>query len=248
MRYPFKSQILASPEEAADRLAMDFIRYAEDALQYRDSLYIALSGGSTPHLMFDIISREYPKALKWERLHFFWVDERCVPHESSESNFGNANRLFFSKINIPSENLHPIFGNEDPISEAVRYTGEILTYVPCIQSIPAFDLVFLGMGNDGHTASIFPGQEKLFSSSSICSVSEHPQTGQKRITFTGKIINRANHVVLLVTGENKAEILQAVFDGSHKIYPVQQVKPEQGSLSWYIDKDAARLIRSMESH
>src|SRR4030042_4794130 len=112
--------------------------------------------------MFKIFAAEYPNAIDWNLIHFFWVDERCVPYESSENNFGNADRILFSKIDIPRENLHPVHGKEDPLNEVVRYTGEILAHVPCIKNFPVFDIIILGMGNDGHTASIFPGQSDLF--------------------------------------------------------------------------------------
>ncbi|NJK98144.1 MAG: 6-phosphogluconolactonase, partial [Bacteroidales bacterium] len=155
MKIFFRSKILPTPEDTAEMLAKDFIRYTEEMFRFRENLYIALSGGSTPNLFFDILAQEYPKAVVWKRLHFFWVDERCVPHQHIESNFGNAFERCFSKVDIPRENLHPVLGGENPVSETVRYTGDILSHVPCTGGFPIFDLILLGMGEDGHTASIF---------------------------------------------------------------------------------------------
>jgi 6-phosphogluconolactonase len=239
----FKTLVLPNAYETANRLVMDLIRYTAHMLQYREKLYIALSGGNTPMLMFEIIDKEYSKALDWGKLHFFWVDERCVASDSTESNFGNAFKALFSKVPIPQENLHPIHGDEDPIMEVVRYTGEILSHVPCINSFPAFDLILLGMGNDGHTASIFPGQVDLFETTSVCSISQHPQTLQKRITLTGKVINNASEIVFLVTGANKADKIKSVIDENDSfIFPAKKIKPSQGTLTWYLDKEAAAYV------
>ncbi len=245
MKSFFKTQVFQDAYTTADRLAMDFIRYAEQTLAYRENLYVALSGGSTPQAMFSIIAKEYAKALPWEKLHFFWVDERCVPASSSESNFGNANRLLFSHIDIPKENLHPVHGGEDPLNEVVRYTGEILAHVPCAHNFPVFDVIILGMGNDGHTASIFPGQMDLFETNSICSINEHPETRQKRITLTGKVINNAADVIFLITGDAKADKVKSIFNNEDSAlnYPAHKVKPVNGNLSWYMDGEAAKQLK-----
>lgn len=248
MNIYFKTQVLNDAFATAERLTVDFIRYAEQTLHFREKLYIALSGGSTPQTMFSVMASEYSKALPWEKIHFFWVDERCVSADSNESNFGNAKRQLFSKVDIPAENLHPVHGNEDPLKEVVRYTGEILSLVPCNHNFPVFDVVILGMGNDGHTASIFPGQADLFETNAICSVNEHPETGQKRITLTGKVINNATHVIFLITGDAKAEKVRSIFskDTSALHYPAQKIKPVKGNLTWYMDKEAAKFLKQFE--
>jgi 6-phosphogluconolactonase len=244
MKRFFKTQVFNDLYTTANRLAMDFIRYAEHNLSYRERLYIALSGGSTPQTMFSILAKEYSKALPWEKLHFFWVDERCVPADSPESNYGNAYRLLFSAIDIPKENLHPVLGGEPPLNEVVRYTGEILTNVPCVHNFPVFDVIILGMGNDGHTASIFPGQMDLFETNAICAVNEHPETKQKRITLTGKVINNATDIIFLVTGDAKADKVRSIFtnDSSALNYPAHKVKPTSGNLTWYLDREAAKEL------
>jgi 6-phosphogluconolactonase len=243
MKNFFKTQVLPDDYETANRLAMDIIRYTDHQLHYRENLYIALSGGSTPQIMFEIIAREYQSSLDWNKLHFFWVDERCVPFDHAESNAGAACRILFDKVAIPAENLHVIHGGDDPMNEVVRYTGEILAYVPCVHNLPVFDLILLGMGNDGHTASIFPGQMDLFETSAICSVSQHPQTLQKRITLTGKVINNASEIVFLVTGSTKADKVKSIIhnDSEATMYPANKINPVNGTLSWYLDKEASHL-------
>jgi 6-phosphogluconolactonase len=241
MKNYFRSKVLSSPEDTAEMLAMDFIRYVTEMSRFREKFYIAISGGSTPNLLFDILATEYPNAFEWNRLHFFWVDERCVPHAHIESNFGNAFEKCFSKVKIPKENLHPIIGSDNPISETIRYTGEILSNVPCFSGFPVFDIILLGMGEDGHTASIFPGQEQLFDSKSIVSVSENPISGQKRITLTGSVLNNSTEVVFFITGSRKRNILEQILIHSPLAihYPASRVKPVNGTLSWYLDKAAA---------
>jgi 6-phosphogluconolactonase len=232
---------MPAPQETAEMLAMDFIRYTEEMFRFREKLYIAVSGGSTPDLFFDLLANEFPHALAWKKLHFFWVDERCVPHNHVESNFGNANSRCFSKVKIPRENLHPVFGGDNPVVETVRYTGDILSHVPCADGFPVFDLILLGMGEDGHTASIFPGQEQLFRANTIVSVSENPISGQKRITLTGRVLNNAAEVVFVVTGNKKKEVLEQILlkKAEARYFPASHVLPGKGRLSWYLDRDAA---------
>lgn len=241
MKIYFRSKILPTALDTADMLAKDFIRFTDEMFRFREKLYIAISGGSTPNLFFDLLANEYPNALRWEKLHFFWVDERCVPHNHVESNYGNVYQRCFSKVTIPKENLHPVNGDENPIAETVRYTGEILSHVPCSNGFPVFDLVMLGMGEDGHTASIFPGQEQLLQTNSLVSVSQNPISGQKRITLTGKVLNNASEVVFVVTGHKKNSVLEQIFEKnpSSNLYPASHIAPVNGRLSWYIDKEAA---------
>jgi 6-phosphogluconolactonase len=155
-----------------------------------------------------------------------------------------AQRKFLSRIEIPSGNIHRIRGEDDPENEAARYSIEILSSVRNRDRLPLFDLVILGLGEDGHTASIFPGHSELFDSDKICEVALHPVTGQKRITLTGRVINNADNVTFLVTGKTKAEIVENMFkkDSSVINFPASFIVPVYGKLNWYIDHDAGILI------
>lgn len=244
MKEIFKTQVLSDSEETAKKLAADLVDYIKVKLSGQKYVFIALSGGNTPQILFRILEQNRLEHPDWSRVHFFWVDERCVPAASGESNFGNADRLLFSRIDIPRENLHPINGSNDPAAEAVRYSNEIKTYLPLKDGAPAFDVILLGMGDDGHTASIFPGQEVAAEASLLCGVSIHPASGQKRITITEKVINNGNEIIFLVAGASKAETLKLISENSNEanLLPAKRIIAHNGHLSWYLDKAAAGLL------
>ena len=174
-------------------------------------------------------------------MHFFWGDERCVPPDHSESNYKMTSDHLLTKIEIPDKNIHRVKGEIEPQSEADRYAAEIKNLVAVEGDLPKFDLVMLGMGEDGHTASIFPHQMHLLQSENICEVATHPESGQKRITLTGKVINNAAQVVFLVTGKSKAEKMFEILEqqGRWKDYPATYIQPHNGSLTWFLDRTAA---------
>lgn len=172
---------------------------------------IALSGGSTPALMFRIWAEEFDTATPWEHIHFFWVDERCVPPEDSQSNYGMTKRAMLDKVAIPDENIHRIQGENEPKEEAQRYTELVASRLPKKEGFPVFDFVLLGAGDDGHTSSIFPGGEHLLHSSEAYAVSEHPVTGQQRIALTGQPIIHSDSVIFLLTGSSKNEVLKWLY-------------------------------------
>jgi 6-phosphogluconolactonase len=182
--------------------------------------------------------------IDWSQVHFYWGDERCVPPTDAESNYGMTAELLLSKIEIPGENIHRIQGENDPEQEARRYGELLVKELQTYNGVPQFDLVILGMGDDGHTASIFPYQMHLWESAKNCEVAKHPGSGQKRITITGSVINTASVVAFLVTGAGKApkvrEIIQK--EGDYKAYPASLVEPESGELYWFLDKDAAKEL------
>jgi 6-phosphogluconolactonase len=204
---------------------------------------IALSGGSTPKLLFKILAEQYKTQVPWEFAHFFWGDERCVPPHDPESNFGVASSVFLEKINIPAENIHRMKGEEDPESEARRYSDEIVKFTRKRNGLPVFDLVILGLGDDGHTASIFPGQNELLTSEKICEVAVHPVSGQKRISLTGRVINNADTIVFFVSGSNKAAVVADIIEKPGVTdYPAASIEPVSGRLEWYLDLDAASML------
>jgi 6-phosphogluconolactonase len=239
----FKTNIQDTDIEVVNELIKDFINFVSLKLKERSELFIALSGGSTPQLLFNEIAEKHINGFLWEKLHFFWVDERCVSRDSTESNFGNAYRILFNNKIIPQQNLHPVFGEKYPANERVRYGIEISSCLPYDNYLPAFDMILLGMGTDGHTASIFPGQEFLFGSDNSCAISQHPETGQSRITLTGKVLNNAKEIIVLVTGKSKAEMVKLAFESKTPPYlPILLIQPVNGNISWYMDKEAASQL------
>lgn len=221
----------------ADELAGLINNFGEDRL-----LTIALSGGSTPKLLFQALAARHRDTVDWRKVRLFWVDERCVPPDDPESNYGMTRDALFEKIDMPAAGVHRIRGEEDPDSEAVRYSEVIERSVARKNGLPFFDVVLLGLGEDGHTASIFPGNAYLFGATETCVVAVNPYSGQKRITITGRIINNADMVIFLVSGRKKAEIVNKILCGGEKAeYPARYVKPVDGKVIWYLDDDAAAL-------
>lgn len=232
----------------ADELASGFIEHLLDLsdtmLTKKNKINISLSGGSTPKKVFVLIKEKYSNNFKWDKMHFYWGDERCVPSEDNESNYGEAKRLLFDHIQIPNGNIHYIIGNNQPETEVKRYTNEILKNIEIINDIPCIDINILGMGDDGHTASIFPDQMNLLNTNDLCSIATHPVTKQKRITLTGKILNNAQYTYLLVSGKNKAGILKEVLQNQKEAlnYPIYYINPASHNLEYFIDEEAADFI------
>lgn len=211
----------------------------------KDTIFISLSGGSTPKMIFKALAENYKDKIDWKKIYLFWGDERCVPPDDEQSNFGMTKELLLNHINIPPENIHRIKGEEKPEQEAVRYSKEILDVVPIKNNLPNFDLMVLGIGEDGHTASIFPDQLQLLNSKNICEVSVKSDTKQKRITLTGNVIENSDIIIFLAAGDKKSQIIKEIIEGEEKSrskYPAANIHPVSGSLYFYIDKAAAKYL------
>ena len=230
--------------EVARSFASEFVAKLHSLSSTQELITVSLSGGSTPKLLFQVLAEEHANSVDWTKIHFFWGDERCVPPNDAESNFGEASRLLLSKINIPSTNIHRVRGEDEPSIEASRYEKEISSIVSQnSNAIPAFDIMILGMGADGHTASIFPHEINFLESERICEVATHPESGQKRITITGKILNASSCIYFLITGESKAPILAEILQesGRYRDYPTSHIVP-QGELFFFVDQSAAAQL------
>ncbi|WP_297792117.1 6-phosphogluconolactonase [uncultured Eudoraea sp.] len=230
--------------DSKQQTARLFSEYLVNLISNNVFLHIALSGGSTPKEVFKELAAEFEDAVDWSKVQFYWGDERCVQPENSQSNYKMANELLFSKLEIPLYHIHRIKGENEPVEEATRYARLLGKQLPVFREKPQFDLVILGLGDDGHTASIFPDQIDLWNSSAYCEVAEHPETGQKRITLTGNIINNAKEVAFLVTGANKAQKVLEVVErrGNYTAYPASLVNPDSGRLNWFLDQEASKLL------
>lgn len=235
-------KIFKSPEKVAKAFAKELLAMVNESAQKRFD--IALSGGQTPKILFEILQTKYAEKFPWQRVHFWWGDERCVPASHADSNYGVALEILFSKVEIPQENIHPVIGENDPQEEAISYSHQLHEHLNDRHGWPVFDLIILGMGSDGHTASIFPDQMQLLDSNQICATATHPDSGQIRITLTGKVLNNANRVYFLVTGENKAKRVAQIMNKRKKAprFPAYHVAPEHGQLLWYLDEDAAKKM------
>ena len=231
-----KKNIEIYPDISAigDRLA-EFLNKAKDR-----RISVVLSGGNTPKMIFNHLGKDHA-SIAWQNIDFFWGDERCVPPDHPESNYRMAKIHLFDTIRPETLNIHRIQGENPPEYEIPRYQKEIMEYVKLKGQKPVFDIIMLGIGEDGHTASIFPDQLHLLSSENICELAIHPQTGQRRITLTGPVIKMAKNIVFIATGKNKSLIISRILRNGKgcESLPAYQINPENGQLFWLIDEKAS---------
>ena len=233
-------KIFATISEIAEEFASTLQTLASEANGL--SVHIALSGGSTPKAIFKYLTSHYGKSLANTQFHFWWGDERCVSPTDDDSNYKWANELWLSPIGIPQKNIHRVLGEDDPEKEAIRYAEEMEALLPFENGWPVFDLMLLGLGEDGHTASIFPHQIALISSEKLCEVATHPESGQKRITITGNVINNSRVIAFLSTGEKKAQKVYEIIKLKDKTLPATHISPKNGKLVWLLNNEAAKQL------
>lgn len=232
--------------ETQSQLNIEFTKWFKSILKKSGSINVALSGGSTPKAIFDYWASLPKGEIDWSMIKFFWGDERCVSPTDEESNYRMTKEHLLEHIDIPESNIFRIKGENPPSEEQYIYADILCSEVEHSGCIPSFDIMILGMGDDGHTASIFPYQRNLWFSPQLCIEATHPNSGQKRISLTGKVINASKNIAFLVTGKNKADKVKEIIEmpyESAKIYPAALVKPSEGNLLWFLDDDAAKLIK-----
>ncbi|WP_372973437.1 6-phosphogluconolactonase [Muriicola sp.] len=235
--------------ETKNSVATHFAAFLEEEIRGREEYHMALSGGSTPRILFEELSKTDRYKIDWGKVYLYWGDERCVPPNDEESNYKMTVDHLLRIVPIPEENIHRIMGENEPSVEALRYGILLERELPSGSGIPVFDMVILGMGEDGHTASIFPHEIHLWDSEQNCEVATHPESGQKRVTITGRLINNSKEVAFLVTGAGKADKVQSILGKSqgYRQYPAALVEPVSGKLSWYLDAEAASALQSLNS-
>lgn len=232
--------------DLAESAARAFAKIVQESVSTRGVCYVALSGGSTPKLIYNKLVQPEYSTLPWGKIHFFVSDERCVELSSDESNYGNAERLLFSKVDVCAEFLHPPHGQEsDPARAAAEYEQEVCRVVnQKNDDVPCFDLIFLGMGPDGHTASLFPGTAALEEQSRLVVENFVPKVNANRITFSFKLLDAARNVIFVVGGKDKAPVIKEIIGEGSTVYPSARVAPTSGNLVWMIDADAASLLNN----
>jgi 6-phosphogluconolactonase len=203
---------------------------------------IALSGGNTQRDFYKyIVQADLAAHIPWSAYQIYWGDERCVPHDHPESNYGMAFEHLFKRINSPENNIYRIRGENDPVQEALRYTNLIKSKITDnLNDVPRFDWLLMGIGEDGHTASLFPGQ----SADGLCIVARHPVSGQYRVSMNYELINSARRVSFVVTGSAKAPIVASILSGKSaaRDLPAARILPADGILEWYLDGDATSRL------
>jgi 6-phosphogluconolactonase len=233
-------------ESLFKRAAQIFTESVAKAIEERGMAAVAISGGSTPKGLFQTLTETYhARRIEWSRLHFFWVDERCVPPQSPESNYGVARATLLSKVGVPESNIHRMAGEmKDPFQAARAYEDELKAFFKLTKSPPRFDLVLLGVGEDGHTASLFPGSEAAKESERWVVSTFVEKLHSSRITLTLPILNNSRRILILVAGNSKSEILKSVLTSEAPRYPIELVHPENGELTWLFDSEAAAKLPS----
>lgn len=229
-------------------LAFEYARFFQELtiaiIARKDYMNVALAGGNTPKITYGVLSDFFKNKIEWNKIHFFWSDERCVPPDHPESNFLMAKTYLLNQLPIPEGNIHRVFGEQNPEMEATRYSNLIKRLVPQVSGIPVFDLIMLGMGDDGHVASIFPDQLALFDAPSLCIVGIHPVSGQRRITMTGQLLNHARTLTIMATGKSKEKILNDLFTNPDIAsgYPVSRINLRKGKLIWFVDREICPTV------
>src|SRR4029077_3513858 len=241
-------RVLDSASEVASAGAGAFVAAGTQAISARGRFAVALSGGSTPEVMLAQLARqEFSGFMDWRHTHIFWSDERCVPPDEPESNYGMARRALLSKGLIPEVNVHRMMGELEAHLGALDYSMRLRSFFGT--PMPVFDLVYLGLGPDGHTASLFPATEALEAKDVPCTANrvsgELPPPW--RLTLTYPAINRARAVIFLAEGFSKAPVLKRVLEGPRDIraLPSQGISPARGALTWLVDRDAASLLSNL---
>ncbi len=232
-------RVYPDPAAVAHALAELFVESAKEAIAKRGTFSVALAGGTTPKAAYQLLGAPpLSNALDWSKIRVFFGDERCVPPDDDRSNYKMAHDAFLAPAGVPAANVHRIHGEDDPQAAAEAYREELIA---ALGERPRFDLVMLGMGNDGHTASLFPGSDPLADDDKLVRAVYSESQQQWRITLTPKAINAARRVVFAVEGAAKAQTLALVREGPRNPaqFPSQIVAPEQGELIWLVDRAVA---------
>jgi 6-phosphogluconolactonase len=237
-------RVFQTMEQLSHDAAELFVEQASRAIAERRQFLVALNGGSTPSQLFQLLGADYRDRIDWNKTHIFWGDERLVPPDNPESSYGQAQKLFLSQVPIPESNVHPIHGERSARKAVDAYATVLNQFAAPPLPFPRFDLVYLGMGEDGHTASLFPGSAVEATEPVIAVTAHYQDRPAQRITLTPLVFNSARVVAFMATGEKKAITLSEVLSDRYnpELYPAQRIEPKGGRTIWLIDEDAARKL------
>ena len=230
--------------QAASAAADLFAGTARKCVSGKGFFTVAVSGGSTPRPMHRMLAKEpYRSEVPWNKTHIFWVDERRVPENDPQSNYGAAKQDILDRVDVPCEQIYPVFDGGSHRESALKYQKKIIDFFQLKEGqYPIFDLIFLGIGTDGHTASLFPGQEALSKNDRIIIAVRGGNPCVDRITMTFSALNSAAHVVFLASGNGKAAVVNSILRGCKAGLPASKIQPKNGILTWILDKEAASLL------
>lgn len=226
-------------DELSQAATKKFIELANQAIAERGRFLVSLSGGSTPMKLYERLANE---TLDWTRVHFFWGDERCVPVDDPGNTYGQTKKILFDKIE--TTNIHRVTSELEPAQAAQAYAHTLSGFADAPFDFPRFDLVLLGMGDDGHTASLFPGSPIDIETSTVAVTAHYQDRPANRVSLTPKVFNQAREVWFLVTGAGKAETLRRVIKGEQNLeqLPAQRIQPVSGNLVWMVDETVGKFL------
>jgi 6-phosphogluconolactonase len=240
-------KVFATPDLMSEAAGEFIVRIAAESIAARGKFTIALSGGNTPGKLFSLLaSASFRERIDWKKIFVFWGDERCVPMDSERNNAHMAKTLLLDKIKIPTANIYPIPVNLGPAEAAKKYEETLKVFFG--EELPSFDLILLGLGDNGHTASLFPYTSVLIETHHWIREVHVEEQKEWRITMTVPLINQAAHIAFLVSGIEKAKVLQTILNGPYDPdqYPAQLIKPAEGHLFWFADQAAATDLKTCE--
>ena len=239
-----KIRIFKSIEELSHDAANLFVKQAATAITDRGCFLVALNGGGTPNRLFQLFATDYREKVNWSKVHVFWGDERCVPPQADGSSYGQAKEAFLGQVSIPDENIHRIKGELDPADASKDYALVLKDFASPPLDFPRFDLVYLGMGEDGHNASLFPGSPVDVTEPTLPVTAHYQDRPANRVTLSQLVFNQARVVAFMATGEKKAATLAEVLSDRYnpELYPSQRIEPKDGKLIWLVDEDAASKL------
>jgi 6-phosphogluconolactonase len=234
--------IFDTAEQIIDYSVKTWIEISETAIREKGGFTVALSGGRTPVSLYQTLAEK--SMLPWDKTHIFIVDERFVPFEHEDSNYRMIYNTLLKHIKIPSKNIHPVITEDNsPALSAEKYEKDIISFFKISNNeLPRFDLILLGLGDDGHTASLFPGTPALKEKAHLSAAVKLPDKSKKdRITLTFPVINNANNIIFTATGDKKANIIRKIIDEDSSL-PASMVRPEKGKLIFLLDEGAGSLV------
>jgi 6-phosphogluconolactonase len=250
--------VCSDTDELGRKAAAEFVGAAQQAIREDGRVSVALSGGSTPRVLYErLAAPQFSDRIPWERVHLFWGDERCVPPDHADSNYRMVRESLLSKIEIPAGNVHRMAGEKEPRAAAAEYEAQLREFFALAPGAwPCFDVILLGVGEDGHTASLFPGTEALNETQRLVVANYVPKLNAYRLTLTLPVLNRGRCILFLVAGSSKAGVIRQILGGetqkneitstshdhgflSSSVLPAAQVQPIYGRLVWLFTRDAA---------
>ncbi len=228
-------------DELGRKAAAQWISLADAAVKARGHFNVALSGGSTPKALYSLLATdEFNAQLTWRQIHLFFGDERCVAPDHAESNYRMVKESLLSQTFIPPDNVHRMAGEKTPAVAAAEYEAQLRKHFHVVDAaLPRFDLILLGLGEDGHTASLFPGSSALNETRHLVATTYVEKLNAHRLTLTFPVINNAAQITFLITGESKAAVVKEILTIVTCDYPAARIRPENGQLTWFVTRDAA---------